>query len=155
MHGERYHYVECGLDDVYLRNGFERSRSARGRSVAINDIDGLHRAIGEHLSRHRKELNGKEMCFLRREMLLSQATLARLLDVGEQTIHRWEADKTSCPKAAEVLIRRLYLEQGDAARESLRDALSRIADLEDELDRDQEMIFALSRGARRGWALAA
>ena len=95
MHGKRYHYVECGLNDVYLRNGFKRSRSPRGSSVSISNIDGLHRVIGEHLSRHKKELNGKELCFLRREMLLSQATLAHLLDVSEQTIHRWEADKTT------------------------------------------------------------
>ena len=67
---EGYHYVECGLDDVYLENGFERIESARGTSIAIRDIDALHRVIGDHLCRRRKELSGKEIRFLRREMLM-------------------------------------------------------------------------------------
>ena len=108
------------------------------------------RAIGEHVSRHRKALSGKELRFLRQEMLMSQATLAHLLDVSEQTVHRWEAEKTSCPRAADALIRRLYLEHGNAADETLRDALRRIADREDALDRKQELTFALSSGPQGG-----
>ena len=155
MHDERYHYTECGLDDVFLMNGFERNASPRGKTVAIKDIDALHRAIGEHVSRHKKDLSGKEMRFLRREMLMSQATMAHLLKVSEQTIHRWETEKSAFPKAAEALVRRLYLEQGSVAEEKLRDTLNRIADLEEELDRDQKMNFALSRGGHKGWSLAA
>ena len=155
MHDEHYHYTECGLDDVYLMDGFERSESARGRTVAIKNIDALHRAIGEHLSRYKKSLSGKEMRFLRREMLLSQATLAHLLDVSEQTVHRWEAEKSAFPKAAEALVRRLYLEQGSDEEEKLRDTLNRIADLEDTLDRKHHMTFALSGRSRTRWALAA
>lgn len=155
MHDERYHYTECGLDDVFLMNGFEWNASLRGRTIAIKDIDALHQAIGGHLSRYKKVLSGKELRFLRQEMLLSQATLAHLLDVSEQTVHRWEAEKTSCPRAAEALIRRLYLEHGNAADEKLRDVLRRIADREDALDRKHELTFALSSGPRGEWALAA
>lgn len=155
MQDERYHYTECGLDDVFLMNGFEWSVSPRGKTIAIKDIDALNRAIGEHLSRYKKDLGGKEMRFLRREMLMSQATLAHLLKVSEQTIHRWETGKSAFPKAAEALIRRLYLEHASVEKEKLRDTLTRIADLEEELDRSQEMIFALSEGRRSGWALAA
>ena len=72
MNDERYHYLECGLDDVYLMNGFERFETARGISIAIKEIDKLHQAIGEHLCRHKKELSGKEIRFLRREMLMSR-----------------------------------------------------------------------------------
>ena len=155
MPDERYHYTECGLDDVFLLNGFERNASPRGRTIAIKDIDALHRAIGEHVSRHRKALSGRELRFLRQEMLMSQATLAHLLDVSEQTVHRWEAEKTSCPRAADALIRRLYLEHGNAADETLRDALRSIAEREDALDRKQELTFALSSGPKAEWALAA
>ena len=95
MHGgEKYHYLECGLDDVYLANGFVRFESKRGgTSIAIRDIDTLHQAIGEHLCQKKKDLSAKEFRFLRREMLMSQSILARLLDVGEQTVHRWETGK--------------------------------------------------------------
>ncbi len=155
MHDERYHYTECGLEEVFLLNGFEWNTSPRGRTIAIKDIDALNRAIGEHLSRRKKDLSGKEMRFLRREMLMSQATLAHLLKVSEQTIHRWETGKSAFPKAAEALIRRLYLEHGSTETESLRDSLTRIADLEEQLDRSHEMTFALSKKPRRSWALAA
>ena len=155
MHEERYHYTECGLDDVFLVNGFEWNASPRGMTVAIKYIDALHSAIGVHLSRHMKALSGKELRFLRQEMLMSQATLAHLLDVSEQTVHRWEAEKTICPRAADALIRRLYLEHGDAADEKLRDVLRRIADREDALDREHELTFALSSGPQGEWALAA
>ena len=160
MNDERYHYLECGLDDVYLVNGFERFETARGTSIAIKDIDTLHRVIGEHLCRDKKELRGKEFRFIRREMSMSQATLAELLDVREQTVHRWETGKSPLPKTAETLMRLLYT---DRIR-SVRDRLKRIADLEDEIDHLQEMIFELKEVKQREqsseqspaqWALAA
>lgn len=153
MSHEKYHYLECGLDDVYLVNGFERKESPRGAGIAIRDIDKLHRAIGEYLCLRKKELTGREVRFLRREMLMSQSTLAHLLDVGEQTVHRWENGKSNMPRAAEALLRLMY--NKDTA-EGVRDQLNRIADLEDELDHKQQMTFELMGSNRRGeWKLAA
>lgn len=140
MNEERYHYLECGLDDVYLVNGFERFKTARGTSIAIKEIDKLHQAIGEHLCRDKKELSGKEIRFLRQEMLMSQARLANLLGVSEQTVHRWEKEKVSTPRASESLIRLLYMNK----MPSVRDGLKRIADLEDETDHRQDMILKLN-----------
>ncbi len=152
MNDEKYHYLECGLDDVYLVNGFERKESPRGLSIAINDIDKLHRAIGEYLCLRKKELTGKEIRFLRRELLMSQSTLAHLLDVGEQTVHRWETGKSDMPRAAEALLRLMY--RKDTAS-GVRDQLNRIADLEDEIDHKQQMIFELMANRRGEWKLAA
>lgn len=145
MNDERYHYLECGLDDVYLANGFKWHETARGTSIAIKDIDTLHRVIGEHLCRDKKELSGKEFRFLRREMLMSQALLADLFNVKEQTVHRWETGKSPVPKASESLIRLMYMDKVP----SVRDRLKRIADLEDEIDHRQEMIFKLKKIRRK------
>ena len=139
MNDEKYHYLECGLDDVYLVNGFERFETARGTSVAIKEIDRLHQAIGEHLCRHKKDLSGKEVRFLRREMLMPQAVLAKLLDVAEQTVHRWETEKARMPRASEWLIRLLYMNKVP----SVRNRLKRIADLENESDHRQDMVLKL------------
>ena len=164
MDGERYHYRECGLEDVYLVNGFTRFKSARGTSVAIKNIDMLHQAIGTHLCNQTGELSGREIKFLRRELMLSQAALAHLVGVKEQTVHRWEADKNSMPRATEALLRRLYMEQVESDNDSLRDLLKRIADLEDAIHHRQELIFKLKTTRRRKtsagqqaaqWALAA
>ena len=141
MNEERYHYLECGLNNVYLVNGFERFETARGASIAIREVDTLHRVIGEHICRERRELSGKEIRFLRREMLMSQAVLAALLDVKEQTVHRWETEKVSIPRASEWLIRLLYMNKIP----SVRDRLKGIADLEDEIDHRHDMILKLKR----------
>src|SRR5216683_6433207 len=110
MSDNNYHYKECGLDNIYLANGFAFVERPSGREVRIKDIEGLHEAIGKTLINEKRDLSGKEIKFLRQEMLMSQALLAKLLDVAEQTVHRWEANKTDIPRAAETLIRVLYRE---------------------------------------------
>ena len=72
---EPYHYTQCGLEDVYLLNGFKRKEGPYGSGVTVTDIDGLHRAIGWHLVNERKTLTARELRFLRKEMELTQAEL--------------------------------------------------------------------------------
>lgn len=129
-----YHYTESGLDNVYLVNGFDIVPSPAGQSVVIQDVDGLHDAIGRFLIRERKVLSGKEIRFLRHELDMSQNTLARMLDVTEQTVRRWEQEKLSIPRAADALLRSLFAEKigGDGKISAI---LARIADIEDEIDR--------------------
>jgi putative transcriptional regulator len=144
MADQTYHYTESGLDNVYLANGYEFVEAPGGRTLRITDIDGLHEAIGRTLTIDKKSLSGREIRFLRNEMLMSQAMLAKLLEVAEQTIFRWEKGKAEIPKPAEALIRLLYREHiRDKA--GIRRSLERLADLEDSLDR-----ISLRR-TDRGW----
>jgi putative transcriptional regulator len=130
---EMYHYTESGLDNVYLVNGFELVPSPAGKSVVIQDIDGLHDAIGRILIRERKVLTGKEVRFLRHELDMSQSTLARMMDVTEQTVRRWEQEKLPIPRAADALLRSLFAEKiGGSGK--ISEILKRIADIEDEMD---------------------
>ena len=135
MTTEAYHYTESGLDNVYLTSGFTFVDGPGGRYIKIKDIDGLHETIGRLLIAEKKNLSGKEIRFLRQEMLMSQATLAKLLEVAEQTVLRWEKGKVGIPKPAETLIRLLYREhikeKGDGG---IRSKLERLADLEDKID---------------------
>jgi len=96
MANGEYHYTESGLDSVYLVNGYEIVETPEGRSVVIQNIDGLHQA-GRIFATEKKRLNGKEVRFLRTEMLLSQSSLARLLQLDEQTVARWEKGRTNIP----------------------------------------------------------
>ncbi len=129
-----YKYKECGLDNVYLMSGYEYVNTSRGRHLVINDIDGLHRAIGRSLVEKKRTLTGKEMRFLRHEMLMSQETLAELLKVSVQSINRWENDKTETSKPAESLVRLLYMEHL-GGNENIKKTLKKIADLEDRIDK--------------------
>jgi putative transcriptional regulator len=132
MTAEAYHYTESGLDNVYLANGFEFVDGPGGRRVKIKNIEGLHEVIGRQLVKEKKNLSGKEIRFLRQEMLMSQADLARLLEVAEQTILRWEKGKSAIPKPAETLIRLLYREHiKEEGAERIRSKLQQLADLED------------------------
>lgn len=105
---EPFHYAMCGLDDVYLMNGFTRKQTAHGEGVTVSDINGLHRAIGLTLIKDRKVLTPKELRFLRREMDYTQAELAAKIGQSSQQVARWEKGTSEIPGPAERLIRFLY-----------------------------------------------
>jgi len=74
-----YLYRACGLDGIYLMNGYTVETHDGEEHVAVSDIDGLHKAIGRHLVTFRKALSPKEIRFLRNTLDLTQAELAQRL----------------------------------------------------------------------------
>src|SRR5690606_8939703 len=74
--GNPYRYRACGLDGIYLLNGYTVEDHEGERHVAIADVDGLHQVIGRHLVMHRKALAPRELRFLRNTMDLTQRELA-------------------------------------------------------------------------------
>ena len=127
-----YHYIESGLDTVFLTNGFRFVGSHGSEQVVIDNINGLHTAIAVSLAIQNQKLCGKEVRFLRTELLLSQASLARILGVKELTVIRWEKDDPSINRAAEGLLRCLYL-NSISKDHSIKDLLNRLADLENDI----------------------
>jgi putative transcriptional regulator len=134
MRNGLYQYTESGLDAVFLVNGYEFRDTSGGKTVTIHDIDGLHRAIGIALVRQRLRLTGKEFRFLRSELLLSQASLAKFLGVRELTVGRWEKGQSEIPLSADAIVRQLFAES-IGKHGPIKELLERIADLEDDLDR--------------------
>lgn len=112
---EPLHYDWCGLDDVYLLSGYECIPTADGDDIVIKNMDELHKAIGMHLARHKKALNGKEIRFLRHELDYSQKTLGEILGVSAQMVARYEKQETPIPEPAEMLLRLIYLSEVDPA----------------------------------------
>lgn len=106
---EPLHYNWCGLDDIYLLSGYERIPTEDGDDIVIQNLDGLHRAIGEYLASAKKTLNGKEVRFLRHEMDLSQKELGKILRVTDQTVARWEKGEVVMQGPEELLLRITYL----------------------------------------------
>jgi len=104
-----YHYLGCGLPNVFLQNGYELTKSPYGDGVVIHDLEGLHDAIGQTVVSSKGPLAGSEFRFLRTELELSQNMLASLLGCDEQSIARWEKGKSKQVNApAERLLRLLY-----------------------------------------------
>lgn len=105
-----YHYEECGLSNVWLRDGYTiEEDDLYGELISIASIESLHDAIGLYLINEKPELTGEEFRFLRKELNLSQKNLAGLIGVNESTLRGWESgSKIGTP--ADRFLRALYKE---------------------------------------------
>ncbi len=107
--GEPYHYTQCGLEDVYLLNGYKRHKTPYGSGVAIENVEELHKVIAEHLCVNKAFLSGREFRFLRKLMDLTQSEVAMFLGCDVQSVARWEKGKAEASGAADKVMRILYL----------------------------------------------
>jgi putative transcriptional regulator len=100
-----FQYKGCGLDNVYLANGYERRKTNSGVEVLhIQNLEGLHRTIALTLAVNPLEIGGAEFRFLRKELDMSQRVIAGVLGVQEQTVSLWERGDQPVPQYAMVLI---------------------------------------------------
>jgi DNA-binding transcriptional regulator YiaG len=109
VRAEPYRYRACGLDGIYLLNGYTIEEHDGEQHVTVRNVDGLHQAIGRHLVANRKALSPKEIRFLRNTLDLTQAELAERLGNTSQSVARWEKGECEMPGAAEKLLRALFL----------------------------------------------
>lgn len=101
-----YRYDECGLDRVFLVNGYEKHDTPYGKAVSITDVAGLHRTIARAIVQSPKAITGAEFRFLRKHLDMSQKRLADLIGEKEQNVYRWEkARGKDVPGMADRLIR--------------------------------------------------
>ena len=142
-----HHYRECGLNHIYLLNGFAYRETRHGRAVSIQDMDGLHRAIGAHLAREKRALTGAELKFFRIELGLSQSMLGMLLGKSGQTVARWEKGQSRIDATADRVVRLLFTQQ-TGANEDIRSALQELAALDDLVE--EEVCF---EETDEGWKL--
>lgn len=104
-----FEYTGSGLDGIFLKNGYTIVDSPFGDGVAIEDLEGLHRAIAAEILRQKTPMTGHQFRFLRKEQDLVQAELAAMLRVDTQTIARWE--KLGCdavPGPSDFAMRAFY-----------------------------------------------
>lgn len=134
-----YAYTVCGLDNIYLLNGYNVSYYDDEEYVSVTDTDGLHKAIGRHLVLHRKELAPKEIRFLRKTMELTQAELAAKLGNDVQSIARWEKGTFGMPGTAEKLLRALFLAENIRGEEDLIILQKLLVSVMGELDQIDEV----------------
>lgn len=105
-----YQYTSCGLDNIYLKNGYVLSDEKEGSGVAIHDMDALHGVIAKGIVKKLAPLSGKEFRFLRIELDLSQKAIGELMDKTDQIIAIWEKGEKAIPVLADKAIRDLYME---------------------------------------------
>lgn len=136
VRSEPYRYRACGLEGIYLMNGFTVEEHDGEQHVAVRDVDGLHSAIGRHLVQHRKVLSPREIRFLRNTMGLTQADLAGRIGTTSQSVARWEKGSHEMPGGADKSLRGIFLAYtlGADELETLREFLK-----SDELDQNDEV----------------
>ena len=100
-----YHYVECGLDNVIIENMAPCVDDAREEVYFIPNILGLHKVIAHGVITHEVGMSPKELRFLRTEMGMTQAELAKVVKKDHQTVGRWERGETALDQNAEAVIR--------------------------------------------------
>jgi DNA-binding transcriptional regulator YiaG len=106
---EPLHYRECGLDNIFLLNGFHHEVVDGEEYVTVEDMDGLWKAIGLHLVARRKTFSPQEIRFLRNQMDMTQAELGSILRVTDQTVARWEKGEVGIPGPADFALRTAFL----------------------------------------------
>lgn len=104
-----YPYRACGLDNIFLLNGYTVTEEDGERFVAVRNVDQLHKEIGRHVVCERKTLSGKEIRFLRNTLDMTQAELAEVLGTTTQTFARWEKGEVEIPGPAERLLRVVFV----------------------------------------------
>lgn len=123
-----YHYTECGLDNVWLENGYTSKDTPYGPATAVTDVDGLHRAIALILIEKAGKLTGKELRFMRTQLGLSQGGMAKLIGVTEQSFSLWERHG-KVPQYADVLAR-VLIHDKFAGQGKIQHLIERISTVE-------------------------
>ncbi len=107
--GSKYHYTQCGLDNVYLLSGYECEMVDGKEYVRVRHVEELWKAIGISIVSDRNDLRPQELRFLRSHMKLTQDELAKMLGVDQQTLARWEKEQSKLPGPADLAVRTLFL----------------------------------------------
>ncbi|MDP1649749.1 MAG: transcriptional regulator [Rubrivivax sp.] len=123
-----YHYTECGLDNVWLQNGYAEHQTPYGCGVAVSDADQLHEVLALAIAKKAGRITGQELRFLRSMLDLSQGALGATLGVKDQSISLWER-KDAITTAAEAVVRMLVVEKLEG-NPRVADLLDKIATLD-------------------------
>ena len=109
---DRYHYIECGLSQIFLR-GIEtlicQNSGCADKIVAIPNIEKLHELIADEIAVQKNKLLPEEIKFLRKYLGFSGRDFGKKIGVSSETVTRWERGKLNMKEAVERLLRVLIL----------------------------------------------
>jgi DNA-binding transcriptional regulator YiaG len=143
-------YEGCGLDWVFLANGYTVHETPYGRGIAIQDADGLHALVLREIITSPHPIRGQELRFIRSMLDLSQEGMGKIIGVQRLQVTRMEANrkKPITPSADRAV--RMFL----ALRQHDRDLGDRILELLTEFD-DLEHERTTFVPSDHGWMRAA
>jgi DNA-binding transcriptional regulator YiaG len=107
---QRYHYVDLGLDNVYL-DGIDVlvCESCSEESPIIPRILDVHSAIGRAVALQQAPLRGVDVRFLRKQLGMRAREWAGLLRISVETLSRWENGEQKIGPQSDSLFRLMYI----------------------------------------------
>ncbi|MBS0419206.1 MAG: helix-turn-helix domain-containing protein [Proteobacteria bacterium] len=123
-----YHYRECGLPNVHLTNGYREVATPYGKGFSIEAVEDLHTTLALSLVEEKPSLTGPEARFIRKLLELTQAQLAELLGIDDQSVRRWEKLE-HVPKQADHAIRLVFRDLTGQSTKPLADIVRQIGTL--------------------------
>lgn len=146
----KYHYKECGLDYIWLCNGFVLHDTRHGKGIAITDAEQLHEAIAQGIINSPNPIRGQEVRFLRSVLDVSQGALGRCMGVTRDAIAKYEAGREEpIPANADHLIRYVY---SDLKKDN--SLMRGFCDIFEDMEEKFIHKLVMSRGSK-GWKKAA
>lgn len=131
---QSYHYKECGLDNVYLKNVDVRMCESCGeKNLRIPGILELHETIARGVALQPCPLRGPDIRFLRKQLGHSAKEWATFLRVDTSTLSRWENEQQEIGPQSDSLIRFLYFrlldeDKGKVTSDSVAAASAAVSD---------------------------
>lgn len=105
---ESYHYIESGLENIYL-DGIDGFRCSCGEEIInIPAMPELHYLIALELIKKKSLLGNREIRFLRKNMGLTGIILSKYIGVDNATLSRWENNVQTIDKSHDRLLRLIY-----------------------------------------------
>lgn len=103
---DKYHYLESGLNNVYLI-GIEEYVCGKCKlsEIVIPQPLQLHAIIAIALARKPNLLNGGEIRFMRNEIGMTARSFAEAIGISHVTLSRWENDQDKATLSHDKLIR--------------------------------------------------
>lgn len=105
------HYKNCGLDNIWLANGFTVRQTAYGKVTSYTDVEGLYMAIALELCQGKHAISSAGFRFLRKQLNLTQSALGEKLGYADQTIAKWEKGTLNIPIVVAQYMRLLCLSE--------------------------------------------
>lgn len=148
---KKIRYTSCGLNNIYLLNGYTEIEYGGEKAFSIHNLDGLHRVIGEELCDLRRGLKGDEFRFLRIELDMSQKAIGEIFDKTDQAVAKWEKGQGEVPRSYDLLLRNIFLEH-IGENPLVTEMIEQINNLD---RRIQERLLTFEENDQMEWASAA
>ncbi|EQM48470.1 hypothetical protein D051_0742 [Vibrio parahaemolyticus VPCR-2010] len=110
-----YKYTESGLSNIFLKDGYEKFFDNNEEFISFIDLEKTHRAISLALCMKPARLNNAEVCFIRKEMNLSQSEFDSLLLLEDGATYQIETGLLKQNYRSDFLMRHLLAKHHNEA----------------------------------------